>query len=168
MTKAIGFKAKYTHDCPRCTFLLHYIDWDIYYCPQFEAPHEVPTLVLRAGPETNQYLSFPFFSHRTLLEDKSYHDQDWLRLTTALQLGRVVAHMKELFDLEKEELKYNTSTLAVLRKEIGITLKEFAQWDAACDEKGGTDIGEAWDWLRLLRNQLEHVDITLRLKCSGS
>jgi hypothetical protein len=150
MTKAIDFKPEFPHNCDRCTFLLHYVNWDVYYCAQFDEPNTIPTLVMRAGAEPQEYMSFPFFSHETLLSSGAFNDSIGKLLVEAMLLGRICAHHKGLYDIEKERHLRQESTIGALCHDIKVLVAEFESFSDECDMKDGTDIGDAWDMMRAL------------------
>jgi hypothetical protein len=157
VAKDIDFKPKFPHDCDRCTFLLRYTHWDIYYCAQFDEPNTIPTLVLRAGVEPQEYMSFPFFSHEALLSSGAFNDSVGKLLVEALLLGRICAHHKGLYNIERERHLRQESTIGALCHDIGVLVAEFETFSDECDAKGETDIADAWDMMHSMRDGLRKV-----------
>jgi hypothetical protein len=174
------FRPRFKHDgCPKCVFLGHYLDWDMYFCPQTQVIDDpIPTLIFRAGSEPSEYISLPFFVHDTLLNGSLRADggaysglgdsPSGQRLLQALQVARELVKGEDLLNkrvepaAEEETRKSHYEGISpneidpeLVHANAEGALEEFKTFEAICNDNEGTDIADAWEMLYSFRDELQ-------------
>jgi hypothetical protein len=103
-------KKRFQHDCEKCRWIGHFYVWDVYRCSMIA---DMWTIILRAGDEGHEYMSFPYSIHNIILNAGPNMDRN---VQKAILLARLLLDSDGSKD-GTNEFDINIATLSPPDKE---------------------------------------------------